>query len=208
MNKKTKTEIRILNAAKKVFIAKGLEATSMSDIAEAAGVSRPSLHYYFRTKENLFLAIFKDIAEEFMPQLGEIVRGNDTPENKIRLFVNQYVDLLAKMPLAPHFVISEIYRDSASIVSMFLSVETQHGNVAYAVKLIEKFARKQGLKNFDAQQFCIGLYGQCVFPFLIAPILKTAFASNDPESYAAFIERHKKSVIRNAMAALKICVDD
>ncbi|MGN0834448.1 MAG: TetR/AcrR family transcriptional regulator [Candidatus Spyradosoma sp.] len=208
MDKKTKTEAQILSAAKKVFIAKGLEATSMSDIAGEAGISRPSLHYYFRTKENLFLAIFKDIIEEFMPQLGEIIRGSETPEAKVRLFVNKYVDLLAGMPMVPHFVINQIYRDPEGMAELFLSVESRHGNIAYAVKLIDEFAKKQKLKNFDAQSFCLSLYGQCIFPFLVSPILKAALLDRDPERYRDVLEQHKKTVIRNAMLSLKIKVKE
>lgn len=208
MNRKTKTETQILHAAKKVFISKGLEATSMSDIAAEAGISRPSLHYYFRTKENLFQAIFKDIIEEFMPQLGEIIRGGETPEKKVRLFVNQYVDLLAGTPLAPHFVINQIYRDPEGMAKLFIEVESRHGNIAYAVKLLDEFAKKQKLKNFDAQQFCLSLYGQCIFPFLVSPILKAALLDRDPERYRDTLEQHKKTVIRNAMLALKIDVKE
>ena len=208
MNRKTKTETQILHAAKKVFISKGLEATSMSDIAAEAGISRPSLHYYFRTKENLFQAIFKDIIEEFMPQLGEIIRGGETPEKKVRLFVNKYVDLLAGNPLAPHFVINQIYRDPEGMAKLFLEVESRHGNIAYAVKLLDEFAKKQKLKNFDAQSFCLSLYGQCIFPFLVSPILKATLMDRDPERYRDTLEQHKKTVIRNAMLALKIEVKE
>lgn len=180
----------------------------MSDIAAEAGISRPSLHYYFRTKENLFQAIFKDIIEEFMPQLGEIIRGGETPEKKVRLFVNQYVDLLAGTPLAPHFVINQIYRDPEGMAKLFIEVESRHGNIAYAVKLLDEFAKKQKLKNFDAQQFCLSLYGQCIFPFLVSPILKAALLDRDPERYRDALEQHKKTVIRNAMLALKIDVKE
>ena len=204
MATKTKTETKILDAARKVFMTKGLEATSMSDIAAEAKISRPSLHYYFRTKENLFQAIFKDLVEEFMPQLGEIIRGNDSPENKVRKFVDKYVDLLAGTPLAPHFVINEIYRDPAGMANLFFSVESQHGNIAYAVNLIDEFAKKRGIADFDAQQFCLSLYGQCVFPFLVSPILKAAFFERSPELFKNFIKDLKAGVIRSALLSLGI----
>ena len=52
------TEERILEAAKTVFIRKGFDGASMEDIAAEAEITRPSLNYYFRTKEKLFSAIF------------------------------------------------------------------------------------------------------------------------------------------------------
>ena len=42
-------ESRIIEAAKRVFVRKGYEATKMGDIAADVGISRTAMHYYFRT---------------------------------------------------------------------------------------------------------------------------------------------------------------
>lgn len=195
-------EAKIIEAAKDVFMLKGLEATSMSDIARAAGVSRTSLHYYFRTKEKLFREIFRRVIDGFMPQLGEIVRGNETVGEKVEKFVDSYVDLLASVPNAPHFIINEMYRDPAGIVALFLSVEGKYGNIAYALQLLKAHAEEQGLEDFDAQLFCLSLYSQCVFPFVLSPVLRAAYFDADPALYADFLERLKKNVTRAAISRL------
>ena len=46
-------EDRIVDVAKDVFLENGFEMTSMSDIAAKVGINRPTLHYYFRTKERM-----------------------------------------------------------------------------------------------------------------------------------------------------------
>lgn len=204
MARKSKTEIKILAAAKKVFMEKGLEATSMGDIAEEAKISRPSLHYYFRTKENLFLAIYKDILEEFMPELGKIVRGKESPENKVRRFVEGYVSLLAETPLVPQFVFREISRDPSNIASLFFTLEGQYGNIAYTTQLLENFAKKNKIRNFNAFQYCLSVYGQCVFPFLTLPVLRATVFKKNPEFYNDFVAQVKDHVTRSALAALGI----
>lgn len=204
MRHRNQTESRILLAAKEVFMAKGLEATSMGDIAEVAKISRPSLHYYFRTKENLFVAIYKDILEEFMPALGEIVRSQETPENKVRLFVDRYIDLLASTPLIPQFVFSEIYRDPQSISDLFFSLEGEYGNISYTTKLLDDFAKRNNIKNFNAFQYCLSVYGQCVFPFLAFPILERTVFKKAPKAKADFVAQLKANVTRNALLALGI----
>ena len=55
-------EPRIIEAAKRVFVRKGYEAATMSDVAAEVGIGRTALHYYYRTKEILFDAIFRAIA--------------------------------------------------------------------------------------------------------------------------------------------------
>ena len=52
--KDQKTEERILEAAKTVFMRDGLYGARMQDIADTAGINKALLHYYFRNKEKLF----------------------------------------------------------------------------------------------------------------------------------------------------------
>ena len=62
-------EQRILAAAKKIFLSKGLDGARMQDIADEAGINKAMLHYYFRSKDKLFEMIFEDIARHFMPRI-------------------------------------------------------------------------------------------------------------------------------------------
>lgn len=67
-------ESRIIEAAKQEFIKKGFEQTSMSDIAAVVGINRPTLHYYFRTKDKMFQAVFASIVAKFLPHIDTIFR--------------------------------------------------------------------------------------------------------------------------------------
>ena len=69
------TEARIIDAARELFIEKGYAATSMSDIAARAGMNRPALHYYFRTKERMFRAVFGGIVDEIVPRIQASFSG-------------------------------------------------------------------------------------------------------------------------------------
>ena len=66
-------ESRVIEAAKRVFVRKGYEATKMGDIALEVGISRTAMHYYFRTKEMLFDAIFGQLMDALLPNIGVIV---------------------------------------------------------------------------------------------------------------------------------------
>ncbi|MCY1517567.1 HTH-type transcriptional regulator RutR [compost metagenome] len=54
---------KILQAAEKVFAEKGYGGTSMGDIAEQAALPRSNLHYYFSTKDELYLAVLQDLLD-------------------------------------------------------------------------------------------------------------------------------------------------
>lgn len=76
-------ESQILEAAKTVFVRKGYDATKMGDIAKEVGVSRTALHYYFRTKETLFGAIFGQLLNEFLPNISLILEKEGTLLEKL-----------------------------------------------------------------------------------------------------------------------------
>ena len=56
------TEERIFDAATDVFTEKGMDGARMQDIANHAGINKSLLHYYYRSKDRLFDAVFEKIA--------------------------------------------------------------------------------------------------------------------------------------------------
>ena len=67
------TEQSILKAAEKEFLKKGFSGSKTTEIAKEAGVTHAMLHYYFRTKENLFNKVFEEKAR----QLADTLRPFD-----------------------------------------------------------------------------------------------------------------------------------
>ena len=69
------TEQSILKAAEKEFLKKGFSGSKTTEIAKEAGVTHAMLHYYFRTKENLFNKVFeekaKQLADTFLSRVDE-----------------------------------------------------------------------------------------------------------------------------------------
>jgi AcrR family transcriptional regulator len=55
---------RILDVARDLFLAKGFAATSMQEIADAVGMTKPALYYHFRDKQDLLLAVLGREMEE------------------------------------------------------------------------------------------------------------------------------------------------
>ena len=70
-------EKKIIEAAKELFIENGFAETSMSDIAAKVGINRPALHYYFRTKDKMFQAVFGNIILSFIPKIHDIIIHQD-----------------------------------------------------------------------------------------------------------------------------------
>ena len=110
-------EQTIINTAKQLFIEKGYTDTSMSDIASRAGINRSTLHYYFRTKDRMFQAVFGSIVSAFFPKATAIILDSDTPYmERVSKILDEYMDFLIKNPSLPKFVCEEINRDVDNLI--------------------------------------------------------------------------------------------
>jgi len=85
---------QILNAAFEVIADRSLEATRMRDIASAAGVSHPSVHYYFDTKDQLIVALLDRLLEQFLSGYEERLADAGDPLAKLRMLLEQQKGLI------------------------------------------------------------------------------------------------------------------
>jgi AcrR family transcriptional regulator len=105
------TEQTILEVAEKLFLEKGFEATSTTQIAKVVGCNQALIHYYFRTKDNLFNTIFEQKFRFFFQQLFDIEGVKSMGfEDKIRHIIISHFSLLEDNPQIPLLIIRELSR--------------------------------------------------------------------------------------------------
>jgi AcrR family transcriptional regulator len=75
---------QLIEVATKLFAKTGYDATTTADIAKAAGVTEPILYRHFESKQELFIAIVRDVSASTMKGWNEAVAGVDDPAEKIR----------------------------------------------------------------------------------------------------------------------------
>lgn len=201
------TETRILNAAKAVFIRRGTSGARMQDIAEEAGVNQALLHYYFRSKEKLSEAVFRDTAGRMFPALIQIVGSDRSLTEKIDLIVDTYLTQMTRTPFMPGYVISELHHHPERIRQLL--GQLADGDITTITKpafeRLEKQlaaeARAGHIRRMNAAQFFVNLVSLCIFPFAARPMLHAAFGFDDTD-FAKFIEQRRKDLpvyIRSAI---------
>jgi len=85
-------------AAVEVFAQRGFEETAMRDIAEAAGVAKGLLYRYFGSKDDLLSYITRDLVSAFDRSIREAISQAIHPEERLRLFVGEFVQFIAAFP--------------------------------------------------------------------------------------------------------------
>lgn len=89
-NTATGLDEQILETAKDLFINKGYHGLSMREISDALDVSKAALYYYFKDKEELFLAILKVYLDDMSEALDRIQSEAAPRREQIRHFI-EYV---------------------------------------------------------------------------------------------------------------------
>lgn len=194
------TEGKILEAAKKVFIQKGLEGSRMQEIANEAGINKALLHYYYRTKEKLFSAVFKFAFSKFVPRVEEILFSDKTIYEKIDEIIDHYINLLQKNQFIPIFVLHEINRDPERIVEMMKSTGIKP---ELFLNQIQKEIDEGRIKISSPQQLIINILALCIFPFAARPLIQNIFFDNDKKRYNDFIEKRKIEVAEFVKSAIR-----
>jgi TetR/AcrR family transcriptional regulator len=193
------TEQRILDAAKAVFVRRGTAGARMQEIAEEAGVNQALLHYYFRSKERLSEAVFRETAGRMFPAIIQILGADIPVTDKIDRFIDTYLTTMSHAPFLPGYVISELHHHPERIPQLIGTVTG--GNLSDAVRpAFEKLeqqlaaeARAGRMRRISAAQFFVNLISLCVFPFAARPMLRAALGLDD-EEFAKFIEQRRKDL--------------
>lgn len=186
-------EEKIFSAAKEVFLEKGLEASTMSDIAKRAGISRTLLNYYHRKKEKLFHSIFIEAVNEMLPKIERIVQADLPLIKKAELIIDSYIELLLRNPLLPHFMILEVYRDPKTIMEIFRYSDYNTNVLGHLEKQISQEFDLP--KEYSIAHFFCSVYSLMVFPFIAKPILDEKFFKNDPKAFRKFIIAQKPIIL-------------
>lgn len=90
----TKTRQKLLEVARELFAHKGLEATTMNDIAAASGRGRRTLYTYFRNKEEIYYAVIEEELERLSEKMDEVDVMDVEPEEKIFTLIYTHLSII------------------------------------------------------------------------------------------------------------------
>lgn len=194
------TEVQILDAAEYVFQAKGMDGARMQEIADKAGINKAMLHYYYRSKQLLFEAVFKNAFSLLAPQLNTILNDNSSIEEKIKNFTSNYISFIIKHPYLPNFIIQELNRNQDFI----LKIKDNKGfpNLEKFKKQVNDEVNKGILKPISAEQLFINILALNIFPFVAKPLIM-AFTNTDNDAYKKLVEDRKTEVANFIINSIK-----
>jgi AcrR family transcriptional regulator len=194
------TESIILDAARKVFIKKGFDGATMQMIADEASINKALLHYYYRNKDRLFEAVFKEAFGKMIPKLHQILVSEDPFIEKIGVFVDSYISTLQNVPEIPIFILHELRRNPDRVVDL---VKGSGIEPAFFIKMVDAEIAKGTIRQIDPIQLLVNILAMCIFPFAARPIIEGFILNNDEEAFNSFIDKRKTEVTQFIINSIK-----
>ena len=133
---------RILEAALHLFALKGYDATSIREICEEAGITRPTLYYFFESKEGLYRALVEDVSRDLRRTVTEGLASGKSLRSKYRGVARaMFADVMLR-PTLVRFAYNLVWSTTSSPFAQEL-----HTSYAEVVELMSEAARQAAARG-------------------------------------------------------------
>ena len=194
-NEETNTEQAILKAAEELFLEQGFEQTTTKQIAQRAGCNQALLHYYYRTKDNLFVQIFEEKVKFIATHFLDINSTAQTLEERISQMVEAHFELFRKNPRLIPFLLKEVLSDPVRVAPILDKIKQ------YMVKIFGKIdealheeIEKGAARPVSTLNVILTLVSLDMAPFIIAPVLQRVLDLTD-EQLDEQLDKRKQEVV-------------
>jgi AcrR family transcriptional regulator len=148
------TEERLLECALTLFAAQGYHATTVREIIEAAGVTRPVLYYYCDNKEDLFKRVVHWTHDDPYDELERLLAETTGPVNQLRTIIRGTFLFCASDSRIPQLMFQITYGSAASALAEFMNQFAQR-RFSMIVRVIQQGIDAGDLRPNDAASLAL-----------------------------------------------------
>ncbi|WP_426278351.1 TetR/AcrR family transcriptional regulator [Chryseobacterium sp. S-02] len=189
--KKDQTQELIKETTKNLFFVKGKFDATTQEIADAAGVNRTLINYYFRSRDNLIQVIF-DEAQKVEKEKSEIIMNSDLPfKEKIGQFIEGSLSTSLQYPYLETYIVSQINKGNCH------KRDIEEDELKKLYKDIEQEMEKGVIEKMEPIQFVFNMISLLVFPSAVRPLFMENLNITDEEFDRLIAER--KDIILNML---------
>ncbi len=189
-----RTRAAILQAAEGLFAGKGFAATRLEDVAEAVGIRRASIVYYFKDKQDLYDAVLASVFGGFRAEVEAALEGPGDLARRIEAAVTAWVDYVGERPSLARILLRETADGATERTPALLR------QIAPFVELVERFraeTRNDPLalaRPIDPAHLASAIAGATVFFVAAMPTLVPGLGYDPLDS--AQLSDHRREVLR------------
>ncbi|HUX39417.1 MAG TPA: TetR/AcrR family transcriptional regulator [Rectinemataceae bacterium] len=172
----TAKEIR--EAAKRLFMEKGYDGTTMQAIADSSKVNKALLHYYFESKDRLFLLVFREELSELSASLASLWQEGQSPRMELlEDWIDSLIAFRDRSPRLPLFIITEMTRNPGLIKELL----TEFLPPTILLQAGGRKGTSKGEYGLPVLVELVGMvYSLVFFPALAAPMIQHLLGVDSP----------------------------
>lgn len=200
---KNNMEEQILLVAKELFMQFGYEGVSTTQVAKAVGCNQALVHYYYRTKQNLFKIICQQEIQKMLKILADIPQEDISFEDFIEKIIEAQIGFLKNNPDAPFFIIGEL-RHNSEVLKMMRELFSEFGKeIVGKIRLFVQMKQSKGeLNDVSVEDLLIDIVSLDVMSF-VGQVLFTQILEMDSQTQEVFLERRKTHIKKLILSNIK-----
>lgn len=188
-------EERILAAAVEEFAANGFFGARTQAIADTAGVNKAMLHYYFRTKENLYGHVIAGALRRILNQVGQAWLTQDSVQSRLEKVVDAYMDNYERNPGFLKIILREFVDGGERLRNVFREIKDL-GPLASGVTLpqiVDRIGSELGLSLAQTTHLIVNVVGMCAISF-VSPLLLETLGHFKVEDLGLYLKDRRAAV--------------
>jgi len=191
MEEKQETEELIFEAARRVFQRDGYYGARMQDIADEADINKSMLHYYFRSKDQLFQNVYQKEMGKFLPVIMELLNSEQPLDQKVENIIDAYYGHWNSNPKLIPFIIVEMNLNPERFRD-FIKGKKPDFPTRFDEQ-VKEAVKKGEIMPIEPEQLLVSIVGSTIFPFIGKTMVSTLF-DFDEDSYQQFMADRKEQL--------------
>lgn len=196
--KDSNTEQQIIQTAKQLFFKEGRFRATTQEIADAAGVNRTLVHYYFRSKDVLFNKVLEDARNTVITQMETIMQTSTSFRDKINHFIDVMIDQSLNYPYLDIYIVtrmnSENKEQGDTILDDFQK-KRSYQRFKQFLQEIQNEMDKGTIPKSTPTHFFLNLMSMLVYPAVAQPMFRKLFNLSEKQ-YRQLLTDRKEVILK------------
>lgn len=154
-----KTRAKLVDVARQLFAKKGVEATTMNDIAVASKKGRRTLYTYFKSKDQIYMAVVESELKMLSDTMDKVAKKPTVPDEKILELITTHLDIIKMAVYRNGTLRADFFRDIWRVEAMRKYFDNNE------IKLFREVLREgkeQGLFDIDNVEVTADILHYCI----------------------------------------------
>ena len=154
-----KTRAKLVDVARQLFAKKGVEDTTMNDIAQASKKGRRTLYTYFKSKEQIYMAVVESELEMLSTQMEKAASKPVSPDKKILELIMTHLDAIKMVVYRNGTLRADFFRDIWRVEAM--RKEFDRKETALFCRVLHE-GKEQNLFDIDNVEITADILHYCI----------------------------------------------